>query len=255
MNFRYLDGESREIGPVPIEALRVLRAAGAINDTTLVQAEAGGPWSALSALLGPAIAPPAQTAPALEHIKKASGDAWSIAGKVLSDPAIEIPEGWRTLGPQRAQAAGIAMLACVAILFTVLVGLCDAFAFIRPADFGGFLKLLLATIGSLAVWSLATAGAGKLLGGQSGVAGALFVIGNLSLYWAFGLVAYVLLGWKNLEVLGLIALVIGCVNVLQLFCGLTRIDRVSERNATFALPVVIAAGIWGTKIIFSAVFQ
>lgn len=257
MNYYYLDAQSREIGPVPIDALRALRAAGSLTDATLVRPEAGGPWSALSTMIGvtsPPASASASPSPALQAVSAGIADARVALSHLVVNPAAGLPAAWQTLGPKRAVAAGVTLLAGTAVLFLLLVYFSQSFAWIRPGDFSGFLKLLFAIAASLGVWTLALIGAHKALGGTPGLEGNVLVTGSLSLLWAVGLLAYVLLGWKNAEVLGVVAIAVVCVNVLQLFIGLTRVSGVREREATLAIPLVIIAGAWGTKIIFTAIF-
>jgi heme/copper-type cytochrome/quinol oxidase subunit 4 len=64
----------------------------------------------------------------------------------------------------------------------------------------------------------------------------------------------VLLGLGNIEALAVIAVAIVCINVLQLFVGLSKLLGVSERQATWAIPVIIIACLWLTKIIFVAIY-
>jgi len=257
MNYYYLDVQSREIGPVPIDALRVLRTAGSLTDATLVRPELGGPWAALSTVIG--VTPPRASAsdspsPTFQAVSAGITDARAALSHLMVNPAAGLPAAWQSLGPKRAAAAGVTLLASAAALFLVLVYLSHGFILIRPGDFSGFLKLLFATVASLGVWTLALVGAQKVLGGAPGFEGNVLVTGSLSLLWVLGLLAYALLGWRNFEVLGVVVVAIVCVNVLQLFIGLTRVSGVRDREATFAVPLVIIVGAWGTKIIFTAIF-
>lgn len=257
MVYYYLDAQNREIGPVPIDALRALRSAGSLADATLVRPEAGGPWSALSTVIGVTPSPASSSAPpspALQAVSAGIADARVALSHLAINPAAGLPAAWQSLGPKRAVTAGVTLLAGTAALFLALVYFSQSFAWIRPGDSSGFLKLLFASAASLGVWTMALIGAQKVLGGAPGLEGAVLVTGSLSLLWVLGLLAYVLLGWRNFEALSVVVVAIGCVNVLQLFIGLTRVLGVREREATLAIPLVIIAGVWGTKIIFTAVF-
>ena len=84
--------------------------------------------------------------------------------------------------------------------------------------------------------------------------GEVFVAGTMSLVWMFALLVTALVGWKNFEICAVVSLAAGCITVLQVFVGLTRISGIEEPRATLAVPLILIAGVWLTKIIFTAVF-
>ncbi len=255
INYHYLDAENREIGPVPVEALRALQAAGTLADSTLVRPESGGPWTPLANLIGPAPAPGgAAASPAWQIAKVALGDAQLAIKHLWANPAAGLPEAWRVLGSKRALGAGLAMLAGTAILFMALVYLSPRFFLIRPHDLTGFGKLLLVSCASLGVGAGAMIGAHKVLRSKAPWEGTVLVVGGLSLLWAVGLVAYVLVGADNFEAVAVVYTAVVCLNVLQIYIGLTQISGLREREATLAVPLVVLAGAWGAKIIFFAVY-
>ena len=257
MNYYYLDAQSREIGPVPIDALRALRAAGSLTDATLVRPEAGGPWSALSTMIG--VTPPpasasASPSPALQAVSAGIADARAALSHLVVNPAAGLPAAWQSLGPKRAVAAGVTLLAGTAVLFLLLVFASSSFAWIRPTDFSTFLKLTLAIAGALATWVITLIGTQRIFSSASHYGGCVLTAGSLSILWAVGLLAYVLLGFGNIEALAVIAVAIVCINVLQLYVGLTKVLAVGDQAATWSIPVIVIACIWFTKIIFVAIY-
>jgi len=53
-------------------------------------------------------------------------------------------------------------------------------------------------------------------------------------------------------VLGIIALLVVCITVLQIFVGLTRISELTEPRATLAVPIVTALAAWLSTVIWRA---
>jgi hypothetical protein len=255
MNYHYLDTQNREIGPVPMDALRALRTAGSLTDNTLARPETGGPWTPLAGLLGPApiSAPPTGTpAPAVEAASAALADARAALKHLVSNPALGLPEAWKELGPKRALAAGLAMIAVTILFIGGLIQLSDSFALIRPHDAGNWFKLLLGSGGAAALYVGTLFAARRATGGTAGVECDVFVIGAASMTgWVLGL-AYALFGLRNYEVLLYLAIGVAGLVIVQLFIGLTRLGGMSERHASLALPLVLIVNAWGNKLIFSA---
>ena len=255
MNYHYLDAQSREIGPVPIDALGALRAAGSLTDGTLVRPESGGPWAQLATVIGSSSqTQTSQPSHRMQAASAAVADAHVALTHLLSNPAAGLPSAWQNLGEKRAVAAGTAMLVSTVFLVLVVINFSSSFSLIRPSDLGSFLKLTLAIAGALGTWVIALVGTQKIFSSGNNYGGSLLTAGSLSILWAFGLLAFVLLGVANLEALAVIALAIACINVLQLFVGLTKVLGVGERPATWAIPVIIIICAWLTKVIFAAIF-
>jgi hypothetical protein len=256
MNYYYLDSQNREIGPVPIDAIRTLRAAGALTDNTLARPEAGGPWSTLGALLGanPASTPSVAASPAVSAASAALADARSALKHLFTNPALGLPEAWKELGPKRSLAAGLAMIVVALVLAVVLVKMDSDFALIRPYDLGGWLKLVIASAGSIAVYIAVLFGLQRATGGTPGVECGVFIVGAVSLLVDVLGLGFALLGMKNIEVLIALAVAVACIAIIQLFIGLTRLGGVKERAASLVIPLALIAMAWGTKIIFSAIY-
>lgn len=256
MNYQYLDEQNREIGPVSIENLKAFRVAGVIKDHTLVRAESGGAWTACVAVVG--AVEPAATASTKSAAEKAVtdavGDAKAALTFLLTNPVGGLAPAYQKLGPKRAGAAGIVFLVVAMVVIVLLVDRSAASVGLSLFGSGGFAKMLFATAGSLAAWvaALAVARLVNQRGGQW--EGDAFIAGAMSLVWALGLLLTTIVGWKNFEVCGIFALAAGCITVLQIFVGLTRISNLTEPRATLAVPLILVAGAWLTKIIVTAIF-
>ena len=58
-----------------------------------------------------------------------------------------------------------------------------------------------------------------------------------------------------MEVIAVFTLVAVCLTILMLFAGLTRICKLSERSATIAVPLMLIASAWFSKIIYTAILS
>jgi hypothetical protein len=71
-----------------------------------------------------------------------------------------------------------------------------------------------------------------------------------------GLISLVVLlvGMGNIEVSAILSIVGVCLTILIVFAGLTRIALLSDKAASYAVPLVIIASVWISKIIFTSIF-
>jgi hypothetical protein len=63
------------------------------------------------------------------------------------------------------------------------------------------------------------------------------------------------LGFGNIEVIALFTFFAICVTIVMLFAGLTRICKTSERSATLAVPLMLIASTWLSKVIYAALLK
>ena len=146
MNYHYLDEQSREIGPVSLENLKAFRAAGVVKDQTLVRPESGGPWAACAAVVGPSesASPAIAQSPAAKAVASAVDDAKAALTLVWRNPVGGLAPAYEKLGPTRSGGAGFVFGGVAVATLLLLVYLTESFHLLRPRDFGGFIKLLLA---------------------------------------------------------------------------------------------------------------
>ncbi len=262
MNYFYMDDQSREIGPVSLENLKVFRTTEVIKDHTLVRPETGGPWAACVTVVGPIQITDTSRlqAEAAKVVTATVSDARAALALLAINPVGGLAPAYQKLGPNRAGAVGIFFMAVFGVVggffINRQIGALTSASFGSlnvSMDAGVFGKLLLVAAASAAAWFCALFLA-RLLNQRGGRwEGDAFIAGAVSLVWALELVLATLIGWKNLEVCAFLVLVAICVTVLQIFAGLTRISELSEQRATLAVPVVLVIEAWLTKVIFVAV--
>jgi hypothetical protein len=255
MNYFYMDDQSREIGPVSQDSLKSFRVAGVIKDHTLVRAESGGTWVTCVSVVGTVEASNAASQSAtMAKVSEAVQHARSVWVNLLTNPVGGMLPAYQQLGSKQAGGAGAVFIAVFTVIALLLVYMTKTFGIIRPDDLGGFLKLVFTILACCLTWAAAMVLVRLINRREGEIGGEVFVAGTISLVGAVDLLLFSVLGFGNLEVLAVVALVSICVVVLQLFVGLTRISGLDERIGTFMVPVVLVAAVWLSKIIFMAVY-
>lgn len=261
MNYFYLDDQNQEIGPVSLENLKAFRMTGVIQDHTLVRPDNSGTWTPCVTVVGAGGTPSGSQlqADATKVVEKTWADAKEALAILATNPVGGLAPAYQKLGQQRAGAVGIFFM-CASVIAGafagrhMLSGLSElSFGMLSGGDSAGsFFKLLLnsAVVPVAAVCALAAARLVNQKGGT--VQGDLFVAGTMSLVQAAGLIVASILGGKNVEVLGFVALLVVCITVLQIFAGLTRISELSEQRATLAVPIVTVLAAWLSTVIWRA---
>lgn len=188
------------------------------------------------------------------RVAAASKDALSAFKMFASNPVPGLSTTYDSLGSARALGVGIVFGTVFAV--ALLIGIYRfAPAWARPQGVGGFLKI--AFVAVVPYLSLFAASALVRMGfrGQGSFGSDGFTAGAALL--PFGVVALLvaLLGSSNLEIVAIAALFAVCVTILMLFAGLTRINKTSERAATFAVPLMVMASAWFSKIIYTAMLR
>lgn len=61
-----------------------------------------------------------------------------------------------------------------------------------------------------------------------------------------------LLGFGNIEVIVLLSVFGTCFTILMLFTALTRVYRITERAATFLVPLMLVVSAWLSKVMYAA---
>jgi hypothetical protein len=208
--------------------------------------------SACSTVVAAAAPNPATVA--AERVKAASKDALQAFKLFASNPVGGLSGAFESLGQARALTAGIT--------FGVAFALCVLFAAYRvlpvwgrPQGFTGFIKILVVSVVPFVSLLGASTAARKAFRGEGGFGHDSFIAGASSL--PFGCVALLaaILGLGNIEVIALFTLFAVCVTILMLFAGLTRICKTSERAATLAVPLMLIASAWLSKVIYAALLK
>ncbi|MCI0650948.1 MAG: hypothetical protein L0Z55_03600 [Planctomycetes bacterium] len=189
-------------------------------------------------------------------LKSTSKEALNAFKRLATNPVAALPETYATLGDAKALSSGIAFGVVSAVCFLlggymllpVREGLFDFLGF------GGVMKSILFSVmpfactaaGSIAIRRV-TAGAGGGFGGDCLIAGAAVLPMSLLLPISG------LLGTGNLEVVVPLGVLAGCLGVLMLFSGYSRISKLSERASTFAVPIVVLLAAWLTKVLSTSI--
>lgn len=203
---------------------------------------------------GVSTAAPNPTALAADKVKAASQDAFQAFKMFASNPVAGLSVAFESLGQARALGVGVT--------FGALFALCVVFGAYRllpewgrPHGFSRFIKILVVAIVPFISLLGATVLGRKTFRGEGGFGHDSFIAGSSLL--PFGFVALVagILGLGNIEVIGVFTLFAVCLTILMLFAGLTRICKISERSATIAVPLMLIASAWLSKIIYSAMLK
>lgn len=187
-------------------------------------------------------------------VATASKDALSAFKMFATNPVPGLSTTYESLGTARALGVGVVFGAVFAVC--LLLGVYRYFpAWARPQGVGGFLKVLVVTLVPFVSLAGASLAVRSVFRGQGSLGSDSFVAGAALLPFAAVALVVAILGSGNAEVAGIVALIAVCVTILMLFAGLTRINRVSERAATLAVPLMVLVSGWFSKIIYSAMLQ
>jgi hypothetical protein len=203
---------------------------------------------------GVSTAPPNPTALAADTVKAASKDALQAFKMFASNPVAGLSVAFESLGQARALGVGIT--------FGALFSLCVLFGIYqllpewgRPPGFGGFIKILVvAVMPFISLFGVSVLGR-KAFRGEGGFGHDSFIAGASLLPFGFVALLAAILGLGNMEVIAVFTVFTVCLTILMLFAGLTRICKISERSATIAVPLMLIASAWLSKIIYTAMLS
>lgn len=203
---------------------------------------------------GVSAAAPNPTALAADKVKVASKDALQAFKLFASNPVAGLSVAFESLGQSRALGVGIT--------FGALFSLCVLFGVYRllgewgrPHGFSGFIKILVvAVVPFISLFGASVLGR-KAFRGEGGFGHDSFIAGASLLPFGFVALLAGILGLGNIEVIAVFTLFAICLIILMLFAGLTRICKLSERAATIAVPLMLIASAWLTKIIYTAMLK
>ena len=196
-------------------------------------------------------------APLADTVKATSRDALAAFKTFALNPVAGLPQAYQALGETKALRAGAAFgtvsLACFLLGGYLLLPEFmkqDLFEFL---GFGGVMKCLLFAIVPFLCTAAGSVAVRKALGGQGGFGGDAFLSGAALLPASLCMLLSGFLGFGNIEVIGVLAVFAGCIGILTLFSGYTRITQLSERAGAFAVPVVVLLAVWLAKVIATSV--
>ncbi len=212
--------------------------------------------AAACASCGASLAPPSPAAVAAavaaDTVKAASKDALHAFKVFASNPVAGLSVAFESLSPGRALGVGIVFGVVSALFITFGVYLLLS-GWDRPSGFSGAIKIFVWAFVPFVSLVGASFVARKTFRGEGGLGHDCFIAGASLL--PFGLVVFLagILGLGNIEVIAVFTIFALCLTILMLFSGLTRICRTSERSATVAVPLMLIASAWFSKIIYTAI--
>ena len=251
MKYYYAGPDNKTAGPVTLDEIQAMIKNGTLKSDPMVVPEGGTDWKPLSAHTSSAPAggppPPAggpppppfgpnQASIAAEKAKEASKDALGAFQTLASNPVGGLAPSFEGLGAARALGVGIAF--CVVLLIFEVASTYRSG--LHPSGFGGFMKVVLFSIVPIAAFVAATLGARMACGGQGNFNQDCFIAGA-------ALLPLTLAGIINTIIVdGTVAMLSGVfaisLTVLMLNAGLTRLDKLTERAASLAVPAIILVG-------------
>ncbi|MCC6408377.1 MAG: hypothetical protein IT453_14525 [Planctomycetes bacterium] len=193
-----------------------------------------------------------------DTVRATSRDALAAFKTLAGDPVGALPRACESLGGAKALRSGIAFglvsVVCFASSGPMLLGM-------RMSDlydilgFGGVVKLVLFAAIPFLGTALGGSGARRILGGRGALGEDCFIAGAALLPASGCMLASGLLGFENVEVIGVLSVFAACLGILMLHSGYTRIAKLSERASSLAVPIVVLATVWLAKIALSKVLS
>ena len=187
-----------------------------------------------------------------ERMKAASADAFGAFKTFMGNPVGGLADAYAALGPAKAMGVGLT--------FGVVFAVCTMIATYRIMPFrpdgakGFFLILLFAVIPFIALMVSALA-VRTVFRGEGAPGSDSFLAGAALLPFGFFLIIASLVGLGSIDLLYFLSLFAVCLTILMLFAGITRIYRISERGATIAIPIMLIATAWLSKVIYGMVLR
>jgi hypothetical protein len=201
-----------------------------------------------------AVVTPGPAMVAAQTVDAASKDAWRAIRLFVPNPVPGLPAALEALGKERALRAGIAFGAAFVLCF-ILAGYRVLPDWTRPSGVIGFVKMLLVAVAPVVGLFAASAVTRKVFRGVGGLADDSFISGASCLPFSCLALLAAILGPGNIQLIAPCALFAGCVTILMLFGALTRIGKISERAATLAVPLILIATTWLSKLTYAALLQ
>lgn len=197
------------------------------------------------------------------ELKTRSQDAWRGIRIFVRSPVGGLPESFALFDEQRAIQVGVAF----AVIYEVALFVAGLILTSKVQSFplGGRLPsgemtasqlFKIALVGLVPFISLVVAGtlARLVFRGTGRFAGDVYTAGAVLLPSAFLAVMGALLGVANVEVILVLGLFALTYSILMLYAGCSRIVGIPETGAAPAVPLILLASVWITKIIIAAVW-
>ena len=242
-NYYYIDTANQTQGPHTIEELNQLACAGVIKADTMIAAHGDPDWQPFRTH-GQGKPP----RPIAEILKKAA-NAFQRFG---TDPVGGMPNACKAL--DNSSAIGVGLTFCVFFVgcsYVFAQGILSAESFKQVPK----LNMLLAAAAPFVCLTAASFLTRSAFRGAGNLGTDCFIAGAALLPSAFLLALIGLLGVGNIEVIAISIAFAACLTVLMLYTGCHRISGLSQRTATFAVPVMLISSVWLGKIVYMACTQ
>ena len=177
------------------------------------------------------------------------GDIGSVFRQLMTDPVGKIGAAFSSLSVNRAQLVGLVLCAIFALVMAlgVTMGTSSFFGMLGTLGFGQsaitrFFQSMLQYLAMAATMIGISFGIRRLGGSKHSVAHDAFIVGvALTPIGICALLAGLLGSLELALLLGLLGISFA---ILILYSGLTTICGLASRTASFAVPIIIAGGIW-----------
>jgi hypothetical protein len=211
---------------------------------------------------GAAATAPALTEQLTHEMKARSRDAWEGIKLFARSPVGGLPQSFALFDDRRAIQVGIAfaVLYECALFLGGLIFKSKAQSLLGSwlpiGDLTATQMFKLVVIGLVPFLSLIVSGmlARQIFRGNGRFAGDVYTAGAVLLPSGLLILLAALLGPANVDVIVVLAMFALTYSILMLYAGCSRIGGVSEAGAAPAVPIILLASAWITKIIVVAVW-
>lgn len=186
-----------------------------------------------------------------DKMKGASKDAFGAFRTFATNPVGALPEAYAGLGSAKAMGVGITfgVVFAICILLSIYRVVPE---FIRPTGVGGFLKILVIAVVPFIALFASTVAVRTVFRGDGEIGSDSFLAGAALLPFGFVAILTSLLGPGNFEVIYFLSVFAVTLTILMLFAGLTQMYKITERASTLAIPMMLVATAWLSKVIYAA---
>jgi len=124
----------------------------------------------------------------------------------------------------------------------------------QAAGVSGFFKLLIVGITPFLSLAAALLIGAKVANGKGDLACKSFISGVSLLPLLIVSLISAIIGIGNIEVSLILFTVAICITVMILFNGLTRIEQLSDKAASYIVPLMLLGSAWIAKIFLTSIF-
>jgi hypothetical protein len=241
-NYHYIDSDKQTKGPFTIEQLIELARTGVIGPETMIAGEGDSGWIPYQQLI-----PDDRRNQFMEWLKK----ALTAFKQFATDPVGGMPDACKSLDSSSAMGVGIVFgTVFVVCVFVFVYGIVPAEVLKQMP----MLNMLLATAVPFVCVAAASFLARSVFRGKGTLGSDCFIAGAALLPSAFLLLLARFFGVVNVGVVATLLVFVACLTILMLYTGCNRISGLSERTATFAVPLMLIASAWLARILYGSLF-